>query len=39
MPDAKDVEQRLTARLTYVEEFLDSSQNTVLVRAELGNPG
>ena len=39
MPDAREVEQRLTARLSYVEEFLDSSQNQVTVRAELENPG
>jgi WD40 repeat protein len=39
MPDAKEVEQRLTARLTYVEDFLDSNQNKVQVRAELENPG
>jgi WD40 repeat protein len=39
MPDAKEVDQRLTARLTYVEDFLDSSQNKVQVRAELENPG
>jgi WD40 repeat protein len=39
MPDDKEVEQRLEARLTYVEDFLDSSQNKVMVRAELENPG
>jgi WD40 repeat protein len=39
LPDAKEVEQRLTARLTYVEDFLDSSSNKVQVRAELENPG
>jgi WD40 repeat protein len=39
MPDAKEVDQRLTARLTYVEDFLDSSSNKVMVRAELENPG
>jgi WD40 repeat protein len=39
MPDAQEVEQRLTARLTYVEDFLDSSSNKVQVRAELENPG
>jgi WD40 repeat protein len=38
MPDAKEY-QSLPARLTYVEDFLDSSQNKVQVRAELENPG
>ena len=39
MPSQEEVSQRLKARLTYVEEFLDSSQNKVTVRAELENPG
>jgi WD40 repeat protein len=39
MPDAQEVEQSLKARLTYVEDFLDSSSNKVQVRAELDNPG
>jgi WD40 repeat protein len=38
MPDAKEVEQTLKARLTYVEEFLDNTVNKVQVRAELANP-
>jgi WD40 repeat protein len=39
MPGEKEVSKRLTARLSYVEEFLDTSLNKVPIRDELVNPG
>jgi hypothetical protein len=37
MPDRKEAEKPLPARLTYVEEFLDTSLRRVTVRADLDN--
>jgi hypothetical protein len=38
MPSKSEVEEQLKARLSYVEEFLDTSVPKVVIRAELVNP-
>jgi WD40 repeat protein len=39
MPSDKEINERLTGRLSYVEEFLDTSLKKVTIRADVLNPG
>ena len=39
MPEKAEAEKPIDARLSYVEEFLDTSLRQLTVRATLDNPG